>query len=36
VIRRSVIGKSGLVGRNAVVDGAVLGDKSSLTDYTTV
>jgi NDP-sugar pyrophosphorylase family protein len=36
VIRHSLIGKSGVVGRNVTVEGAVLGDKSLLTDYTRV
>jgi mannose-1-phosphate guanylyltransferase len=35
-VRRSVICKSGIIGRNSVVEGAVLGDKSSLTDYSIV
>jgi NDP-sugar pyrophosphorylase family protein len=35
-IRRSVIGKSGIIGKNASVEGAILGDKTSLTDYTIV
>jgi mannose-1-phosphate guanylyltransferase len=36
-IRNSVIGRSCHVGRNAVVsDGSILGDKTSLTDYTRV
>jgi NDP-sugar pyrophosphorylase family protein len=36
ILRRSLIGKGGIIGRNATVEGAVLGDKSSLTDYTMV
>jgi mannose-1-phosphate guanylyltransferase len=36
IIRRSLIGKSGLIGRNVTAEDAVLGDKSSLTDYTAV
>ena len=36
-IRGSIIGRSCHIGRNAVVDqGSVLGDKSTLTDYTRV
>ncbi len=35
-IRNSLICKSCIIGRNSVVDGAILGDKSSLTDYTFV
>lgn len=35
-ISESVIGKSCLIGRNAKVANATLGDKSSLTDYSTV
>ncbi len=36
VIRRSLIGKSGVIGRNVTVEDAVLGDKSLLTDYTMI
>ncbi len=36
VIRKSVVGRSGLIGRNSQVEGAILGDKTSLTDYTIV
>jgi len=36
IVRQSLVGKSGIIGRNATVEGAVLGDKSSLTDYTIV
>jgi NDP-sugar pyrophosphorylase family protein len=35
-IIESVTGKSCLIGRNAKVTNATLGDKTSLTDYTTV
>ena len=36
-IRNSVVGRSCYIGKNAIVsDGAVLGDKTSLTDYTKV
>jgi NDP-sugar pyrophosphorylase family protein len=34
IIRKSVVGRSGIIGRNSVVEGAILGDKTSLTDYT--
>jgi hypothetical protein len=36
VIRKSVVGRSGIIGRNSIVEGAILGDKTSLTDYTIV
>jgi mannose-1-phosphate guanylyltransferase len=36
LVRRSFIGKGGIIGRNATVEGAVLGDKSALTDYTII
>jgi NDP-sugar pyrophosphorylase family protein len=36
LIRRSILCKGVIVGRNSTVEGAVLGDKSSLTDYTAV
>jgi mannose-1-phosphate guanylyltransferase len=36
VVRRSFIGKGGIIGRNATVEGAILGDKSSLTDYSII
>jgi len=36
IIRNCVIGKGAIIGRNANVEGAILGDKSSLTDYTTI
>ncbi|MDX2030567.1 MAG: NDP-sugar synthase [Blastocatellia bacterium] len=35
-IRNSIIGKSGIIGRNSKVDGVVLGDKTSLTDYSII
>ncbi|MBX3278889.1 MAG: NDP-sugar synthase [Acidobacteria bacterium] len=35
-VLRSFVGRSGLIGRNVEIDGAVLGDKSSLTDHSTV
>jgi mannose-1-phosphate guanylyltransferase len=34
-VRRTVAGKGVIVGKNSAVEGAVLGDKSSLTDYST-
>ncbi|MBI1761659.1 MAG: NDP-sugar synthase [Acidobacteria bacterium] len=36
VVRRSFIGKGGIIGRNTTIEGAILGDKSSLTDYTII
>jgi NDP-sugar pyrophosphorylase family protein len=36
VVRRSFVGKGGIIGRNATIEGAVLGDKSALTDYTII
>lgn len=35
-VRRSVFGKGVIIGKNSSAEGAVLGDKSSLTDYSTV
>ena len=35
-VRQTLVGRSGIIGRNVQVDGAVLGDKSSLTDYTII
>jgi NDP-sugar pyrophosphorylase family protein len=35
-IRNSLIGKGGIIGRNSRVEGAVLGDKSQLTDYSII
>jgi NDP-sugar pyrophosphorylase family protein len=36
IVRQTLVGRSGIIGRNVQVDGAVLGDKSSLTDYTII
>lgn len=36
VVRRSFIGKGGIIGRNTTIEGAILGDKSSLTDYSII
>lgn len=35
-VRRSFVGRSGIIGRNAQIQDAVLGDKSSLTDFSVV
>lgn len=35
-VRRCFIGKGCIIGRNSAIEGAVLGDKSSLTDYTII
>ncbi len=36
VVHRSFVGKGGIIGRNTTIEGAILGDKSSLTDYSII